>query len=89
MRYNFAKRLRKYRITRYYLWKYLKDWRKLPGTRNFFYYATLNELKTLNYIINYIKGKFNELRLAREDYNYLKDIGNAKDITFGDFYYKF
>ena len=87
MKYNFSKRLNKYRITRWYLYKYLRDWEN--PNKNYFYYATKEEIKTLTYLINFIKGKFNELRLSPEQYQFLKDIGDSKKLHYGRYEYTF
>jgi hypothetical protein len=84
-KYNFEKRLRKYRIARVLLHKYLKTWE----SKNCFYFSIKDEIHTLEFIIGCIKQGISPETLSNGEYQFLKDIGNAKQLKYGKYQYTF
>lgn len=90
MKANLFKKGRKFRITRYYLWKYFKTW-KNPN-RNMFWYSVKSELQALKIVIKGIKtGHINWHWLDTTQQQFIKDIysPHTKRIKYGSFEYNF
>ncbi len=83
------KRIKKWRIARVLLRKYLRDWKASTPILNCFYHSTKAEYNTLSYVLRFIKGKHNELILNPEEFQFIKDIANARGLKYGKYKYNF
>jgi hypothetical protein len=87
MIYQFSKRKQKYRIARILMYRYLKDWKQKIENKEcektYFYFHTVSQYKLLTYLCNWFKSD-DCLSLYSDEEISLKEIGNSKEIRYGN-----
>ncbi len=86
--YNLFKKLRKFRITRIYLYRYFRTWHN----KNMFWYTIKSELTALRIVIKGIKaGCINWQWLDSDQQQFIKNIYSSRTIKikYGSFEYNF
>jgi alanine-alpha-ketoisovalerate/valine-pyruvate aminotransferase len=82
--------IKKFRITRILLYKYLRDWKTKVKKEelNYFYWESCEQLKILNNIL-YSNKRGGSFRFYQHEISFLKNIRDAKNIVYGKYTYKF